>query len=124
MTSTMTPHNIDLSSWDTLYRSDEQMKPAYTSLFIRWLLHVSARQRHHQGATRFLSELLHRQYGRRQVLGCMVEPLNRLVMQQPVMVNYPVYTAVCTWYCAITVCCITRWYIGYTIRLMTYLLPY
>jgi hypothetical protein len=39
----------------------------YTSL--RWLLHVSAKQCHPQGATIFLTEPLQRQYGRRQFIG-------------------------------------------------------
>jgi hypothetical protein len=38
-----------------------------------WLLHVSAKQCHPQGATMFLSEPLQRQYGRRQVTGHMTE---------------------------------------------------
>jgi hypothetical protein len=37
-------------------------------LFSRWLLHVSAKQCHPQGATMFLSEPLQRQYGRRQII--------------------------------------------------------
>jgi hypothetical protein len=51
----------------------------YSSLvffyFLRWLLHVSAKQCQHQGATTFLSEPLHQQYGRRQVMERMVEPM-------------------------------------------------
>jgi hypothetical protein len=35
--------------------------------FLRWLLHVSAKQCRSQGATMFLSEPRQRQYGRRQV---------------------------------------------------------
>jgi hypothetical protein len=41
--------------------------------FSQWLLHVSAKQCHPQGATIFLSEPLPRQYGRRQVIGRMME---------------------------------------------------
>jgi hypothetical protein len=45
----------------------------FICLFILWLLHISARQCHHQGATTFPSELLQRQYiGRRQVMERMV----------------------------------------------------
>src|SRR5215510_6417403 len=36
---------------------------------LRWLLHVSAKQCHPQGASMFLSEPLQCQYGRRQVIG-------------------------------------------------------
>jgi hypothetical protein len=43
--------------------------------FLQWLLHVSAKQFHPQGATVFLSEPLQRQYGRRQVRGRMTEPM-------------------------------------------------
>jgi hypothetical protein len=39
--------------------------------FLRWLLHVSAKQYHPQGATMFLSETFQRQYGRRQIIGLM-----------------------------------------------------
>jgi hypothetical protein len=42
-------------------------------LFIQWLLHVSAKQFHPQGAARFLFELLQCQYGRRQVVEHMVQ---------------------------------------------------
>jgi hypothetical protein len=50
----------------------------YLFIFLlRWLLHVSAKQYHPQGATMFLSEPLQRQYGRRQVIGHMTEPTYR-----------------------------------------------
>jgi hypothetical protein len=50
----------------------------YISLFFsQWLLHVSAKQCHPQGATIFLFEPLPRQYGRRQVTGHMTEPTHR-----------------------------------------------
>jgi hypothetical protein len=42
--------------------------------FLRWLLHVSAKQCHPQGATMFLSEPHQRQYGTIQVIGRMTEP--------------------------------------------------
>jgi hypothetical protein len=42
---------------------------------LRWLLHVSAKQCHPQGAAMFLSEPLQRQCGRRQVTGHMTEPI-------------------------------------------------
>jgi hypothetical protein len=44
---------------------------------LRWLLHVSAKQCHPQGATIFLSEPLQHQYGRRQVIGHMTGPTYR-----------------------------------------------
>jgi hypothetical protein len=44
---------------------------------LRWLLHVSAKRCHSQGATMFLSEPLQRQYGRKQVIGHMTEPTYR-----------------------------------------------
>jgi hypothetical protein len=40
----------------------------YASLFTQWLLHISAKQCHPQGTDSLLSELLHCQYGRRQVM--------------------------------------------------------
>jgi hypothetical protein len=40
----------------------------YASLFTQWLLHVSAKHCHSQEAARLFSELLQRQYGRRQVM--------------------------------------------------------
>jgi hypothetical protein len=42
--------------FDTEYyvRIDPKCTDLYNYLFMRWLLHVSARQCHHQGATRFL----------------------------------------------------------------------
>jgi hypothetical protein len=42
------------------------------SLFTRRLLHISARKCHPQEASRFLSELLQRQYGRRHEMESMV----------------------------------------------------
>jgi hypothetical protein len=45
--------------------------------FSQWLLHVSAKQCHSQGATIFLYEPPPRQYGRRQVTGHMPEPTHR-----------------------------------------------
>jgi hypothetical protein len=39
----------------------------------------------------FLSEPLQRQYGRRQVMEHMVEPMYRHVMQRTVMVHYQVH---------------------------------
>jgi hypothetical protein len=55
----------------------------YLSLyfFSQWLLHVSAKQCHPQGANMFLSEPLPRQYGRRQVIGHMTEPTYRRAIQ-------------------------------------------
>src|SRR5215475_2946877 len=48
---------------------------------LRWLLHVSAKQCHPQGATMFLSEPLQCHYGRRQVIGPMMEPTYRHAIQ-------------------------------------------
>jgi hypothetical protein len=62
-----------------MYRLTNQMHCNYISLyfFSQWLLHVSAKQCHPQGATIFLSEPLQRQYGRRQVIGHMTEHTHR-----------------------------------------------
>jgi DNA-binding transcriptional regulator YbjK len=45
----------------------------HASLFTRWVLHVSAKQCQTQGAAKFLSELLRRQYDRMQVMERMVQ---------------------------------------------------
>jgi hypothetical protein len=37
-----------------MYKLTNKYTELYTSLFTRWLLHVSARHCHHQGTTRFL----------------------------------------------------------------------
>jgi hypothetical protein len=55
----------------TVLRRDQPTKCTeivhFFIFLFRWLLHVSAKQCHPQGATMFLSEPLQRQYGRRQV---------------------------------------------------------
>jgi hypothetical protein len=57
---------------------------------LRWLLHVSAKQCHPQGATMFLSEPLQHQYGRGQVTGHMTEPTYQRAMQWTEKVHYQV----------------------------------
>jgi hypothetical protein len=44
----------------------------------------------------FVSDLRQRQYGRRQVMGRMVEPMHRRVMQRTVMIYYQVHDM--AWY--------------------------
>jgi hypothetical protein len=50
------------------------LNPILLYFFLRWLLHVSTKQCHSQGATTFLSEPLQRQFGRRQVTVRVAEP--------------------------------------------------
>jgi hypothetical protein len=56
-----------------MHRLTNKCTKLCASLFTRWLAHVSAKQCHPQGAARFLSEFLERQYGRRQFMGRMVQ---------------------------------------------------
>jgi hypothetical protein len=64
------------------------------SLFflLRWLLHVSTKQCHPQGATMFLSEPLQRQYGSRHVTGRITEPTYRRTTKRTEKVHYQVHT--------------------------------